>query len=393
MNDVSANRAIYYGTDGDQAVRLDPFDRRLTVAGDLNSTLVLVAPPGAGKSTFLKREAAWALLLGYEAVVFDLEGEYDPLCRLFGARDVVPGAAGSALNPFELPPVEAAGGAGGGQRANPVRAQALALLGALEAMRRRPFTEDEVAVADEAILRTYAADWRRSDGAACGGIVPDAPATWTRPAPWLACLAATLGEMPGATAAALRQGVLRYTSGSLAGLFGERTAWAFDRQLVRFDFRAVEPQIRPLATYLAMLAVWNDQLRRPRERLFRVDEAWQLFAFPQCGEHLETVARRGRKWRLAPGFVFHTGDDFARSPHADAVRQCSAVQVVMRQTEQSIDSVARLWHLSEADRRALLTAAKGSGLLFARGTKAFVTLDLTGSPELPLVLTGVQSAA
>lgn len=367
-------RAVLYGFDRDQAVLLDLFDTRATTTAEINSTEIIVAPSGAGKSVRQKVELAFALLQGREAVVFDVEGEYDPLCRLFGARDVVPGRPDSASNPLEL--------ALGGDE-NPVRAQVQSVIGLCEvatAGKRGGLTDEQVDVLDAALIETYSG----------AGITPTDPDSWHRPPPDLHALVAVLAAAPGPVAAGLHKALLRYTTGSQAGLFGPRNAVAFDRPLVRFDLRRVPAAQRPLAVYLALLAVWRDQLAAPRERLVLVDEAWQYFALPHAAQQLETVALRGRKWKLAPRYVFHNDRQLAES-HADNVRQSAGTQVVMRQTEQSIDGVAHLWHLSERDRLDLLTAAKGSALIYTSGGHAFADLDLTGWPLLPYVLTGLQA--
>jgi len=391
---AGSGTSVLYGFAGDQPVLKDPFDSRRSVTAESNSARITVAPPGAGKSVRDKFELYWLLSLGHEALVFDVEGEYDGLCGLFQARTVIPGTAGGAFNPFTFVPPSAADGEDA-LLTNPVRAQAQAVLGLLEVALApkagEGLTDAQIEAADEAIMQTYAREWTRSDGATCGGILPDDPQTWTRPAPWLECLATVLSEQADAVAVGLRRGVQRFTTGTLAGLFGEETTLAFDRPLVRVDLRRIHRSVRALAVYVCLLAVWEDQLRRPRTRAVYVDEAWQYFSLPLAGEQLEVMALRGRKHRLAPRYVFHNAEQFTRSPHADGVRVSAAMQVVMRQSEQSLPGVAALWGLSDADRQALQRAPKGSAYLATSEGNVLVDLDLTGWPILPYLLTGLQA--
>jgi hypothetical protein len=392
---MDAADATLYGYDGDQAVVFDRFDPSLTVQGELNSCQVVLGPPGSGKSTYIKRQIPEELAKGVAVAVFDVEGEYRPFLDLFGpalAQDVVPdGTTGHRLNVFELPPPDP-DDAAAGRRRNPVQAQTLAVLGLLE-VALHALTDEESALADRAILAAYAEK----------GVVPGEPATWAAPrgVPDMADLerhltrtaaqAAAAGrareaELAGSLAARLS----RYTTGSLAGLFTGAQTVGLDKPFVRFDLTGIAEELYPLVSYLCSTWLWTEQRRRPRKRVFVADEAWRWQRYAPLRRFKQDLARRGRKWLLAPVFVYHSGDDF-EDPETRAVLECSSMQYVMRQTPRSIEATARRFDLSRGDRQFLLSARKGEGLFYARGTHVALTLGDLAPAEAPLVLTGLQA--
>lgn len=380
--------ASLYGYDGDQAVIFDRFDDSLTAGGELNSCEVILAPPGAGKSVRIKRQIPDEIARGVAVAVFDVEGEYAPFTRLFGptmAQDIVPdGTTGHRINAFELPPADPTADA---RQRNPVRAQTLAVLGLID-VAIKGLSPDDVPVLDRAILATYAA----------AGITPEHPGSWGHPVPDMTHLEArlrTMGRARGggeeaARARSLASRLSRFTTGSLAGLFTGGQTVTLDKLFVRFDLSGIDDALYPLVSYLCATWLWTEQQRHPRKRVFVADEAWRWKQYQALRLFMQDLARRGRKWLLAPVFVFHSGDDFV-DDDTRVVLECSSMQYVMRQSARSIDATARRFKLGAADRRFLVAAKKGEGLFFARGTHSALTLGEIAPCEAPLVLTGLQA--
>ncbi|HET8626126.1 MAG TPA: DUF87 domain-containing protein [Thermomicrobiales bacterium] len=364
---LAMERGLLYGLapHTHSLVILDPFDAALE-----NANMAIFATSGAGKSYCTKVLALRALLAGVDVVVIDPEDEYRALCAAVGGQYVrLALASAQALNPFDLPAPAAADDDAAAR--DPLAEAVAGLGGLLEILLGdggRPLTTRERATLDRALYRAYAA----------AGIVADDPASWARPAPVLADLAAALGETPGDEAADLATRLARYVDGSLAGLLSRRTTVALDRRLVVFNLQALPADQRPLATHLIAGHVWGRVRRDRGPRLLVVDEAWSLLQHEAGGRFLSGMARRARKYHL--GLVTITQDvaDFLGSAHGRTILGNSAIKLVLKQDATTVGPVAAALALSAEERRHLLAAGQGEGLLFARGGR--VALRVVASP-------------
>ena len=352
-------------------VLVDPFGDGLD-----NANLVVFACPGAGKSYLTKLLALRARLAGVEVLVVDPEGEYRRLCAAAGGQHVrLASASAHRLNPFDLPP---AGRDGQGPRdgreeedgRDPLGEHVAELVGLVEVLLAGDgprLTAEERAVLDEALFRTYAG----------AGIAAD-PATHARPAPLLRDLVRTLEAAPGGPGAGLGARLRRYATGSLAGLFAGPTNVALDRPLVVFDVQGLERELRPAGVHLITSFVWNLVRRARRPRLLVVDEAWSLLQYPEGGAFLAGLARRARKHHLGLVTVSQDVAEFLRSEPGQIVVRTAATKLLLKQDPTAIDEVEAVLGLSAEERRLLLAAGKGEGLLLVGG--GHVHLQVQASP-------------
>jgi type IV secretory pathway VirB4 component len=303
------------------------------------------------------------LLAGVDFLVVDPEDEYRAVCAAVGGQSVrLASTSSQRVNPFDLPPP---GDAEDGR--DPLAEQVAALLGLLAVMLAepgRPLGAEERAVLDRALYATYAA----------AGIAPD-PASHDRPAPLMRDLHARLASAPGEIAAGLALRLERYVTGSLAGLFAGPTNVRLDRRMVVFNLQGLEPELRPLGVHLIADFVWHQVRRHRKPRLLVVDEAWTLMQHPEGAAFLAAMARRARKYWLGLHTITQDVADFLGAEHGRTILANAAVKLLMKQDATTIDPVAAAFRLSEDERTFLLAAAKGEGLLFARGGRVALTVE------------------
>jgi conjugal transfer ATP-binding protein TraC len=348
-------------------VLFDPFDESMD-----NANMVVFAKSGAGKSYFTKLMALRNLLAGVDFVVIDPEDEYRTLCTAVDGQYLrLASSSSQHLNPFDLPPTDCLPPTDGdAEEGDPLAGQVSAILGLLELMLAEPagaLGTGELAVLDRAIYQTYAR----------AGISED-PATHTRLAPLLGDLLRVLEDAPEELSPGLATRLRRYVEGSASGLFSGHTNVEMDRRFVVFNVQALEPELRPIGIHLIAGFIWNQVRRVRRPRLLIIDEAWSLMAYPEGGAFLAEMARRARKYYL--GLVTITQDvaDFLGSDHGRTLLSNAAVKLLMKQDSSTIDPVVAAFDLSAGERQFLLGAAKGEGLLFARGSH--VALQVEASP-------------
>ncbi|MFF4503004.1 VirB4 family type IV secretion system protein [Streptomyces sp. NPDC001401] len=341
-----------------------------------NHNSVILGRSGAGKSYLVKLELLRSLYRGTEIYVIDPEDEYARLAGAVGGTYIHLGADDVRLNPFDLPIHTRPDG----RRTAPKDAlmrRALFLHTVLAVLLDADLTPTERAVFDRAISATY----QRA------GITADAR-TWTRPAPLLADLAATLHRSKDRTASELAARLHPFTRGAFSGLFARPTTTRPDGHLVVFSLRDLADELKPIGTLLTLDAVWrrvsNPAVRRPR--LVTVDEAWLLMKEAAGAEFLFRMAKASRKhWA---GLTVATQDtaDVLSSDLGKAVVANAATQILLRQAPQAIDEITRTFDLSEGERQFLLSADRGQGLL-STGTQRVAFQAVASPTEHYLVTT------
>src|SRR5258708_33837400 len=85
------------------------------------------------------------------------------------------------------------------------------------------------------------------------------------------------------------------------------------------------------------------------------------------GAFLADVARRARKYYLGLVTIWQKVGDLTGSEHGETILTNSDMKLLLKQSEEIIDAADARFRLTPAERRFLLGALKGEGLLSARG--------------------------
>jgi conjugal transfer ATP-binding protein TraC len=356
-------RGVLYGVaaQSQSPIIVDPFDSSF-----LNYNLAVIAPSGSGKSYFTKLLALRHVVAGTEFLVIDPEDEYRAVADAVGGA-IVRLAASSPhrLNPLDFLTAEIDEGETG---TDPLAHSIAVVLGRLELLLcagagpgGAPGVLDiyERAALDHALVQVYQA----------AGITSD-PTTHNRPVPVLADLHSVLNEMEGDVGARLATRLRRHIpgAGSLGGgVFAGRTNVPLDQPFVVFHIRELPKELWPLAIHLISSHVWNAARRVRRQRLLVVDEAAMLLAHPSGGAFLADVARRARKHYLGLVTIWQKVGDLTGSEHGETILTNSEMKLLLKQSEEIIDVADARFRFTPSERRFLLGALKGEGLLLARG--------------------------
>ncbi|MFE9559321.1 VirB4 family type IV secretion system protein [Streptomyces sp. NPDC006703] len=328
-----------------------------------NYNSVLLARSGAGKSYLTKLELLRLLFTGTEATVIDPEDEYVRLAEAVGGTVIRLGDPTVRLNPFDLPP-----GAGGDE--DVLTRRVLFLHTFLAVLLGGELSAADRAVLDRAILAVYQQ----------AGITGDR-ATWARPAPLLADLAAHLAAMADPAAGELAARLDPYVNGSHRQLFAGPTTTHPTGHLVVFSLREVPDELKTVSMLLALDTIWRQIAHSAtrRRRLVVVDEAWLLMRDGHGARFLFTMAKAARKYWTGLAVVTQDGDDVLASDLGRAIVNNAATQLLMRQAPQAIDQIGGAFRLSRGERHHLLSAPRGCALLLSGRTK--ISFSPLASPD------------
>jgi type IV secretory pathway VirB4 component len=213
-------------------------------------------------------------------------------------------------------------------------------------------SRDERPVLDIALRRVYE----------LVGITAD-PATHDEAPPTLEGLLEVLRATPGGASIATR--LERWAVGSLALVFAGRAPSLRDQQLVVVGLASLgDPEVRSVAQLAALAMLWDAVRIDLARKLVVVDEAWKVMRQPAGAAFIEELARSARHYHA--GLQLATQDivEFLRSDYGEPiVKQCD-IRILLGQTPEGADALARYFDLTPAERRSLIHARPGEGLLF-----------------------------
>jgi len=339
--DLTSNNGILYGINRHNS-SLVLFDRfSLT-----NYNSVTFATSGAGKSYMIKLEILRSLMFGTEVIVIDPEREYEYLAEATGGRFFnISLSSNNHINPFDLPaplPDE-----------NPrdlLRSHIIELIGLFKLM-LGGINPEEDAILDQAIRETYALK----------DITGDSDYRDLQP-PLLSDFEMVLAGMEGSES--LVQRLTKFTSGTWAGFMNQPTNIDIGEKFVVFSLRDMEEELKTIAMYIVTNHIWGAVRRELKKRLLVIDEAWWMLKSPDTAAFLHSVAKRGRKYYLGLATITQDVDDFLRSPYGVPMITNSSIQILMKQSPTSIDTLQNVFNLTDEEKLTLLESGVGEGIFF-----------------------------
>jgi conjugal transfer ATP-binding protein TraC len=352
-----------------------------------NANMVVFAKSGAGKSYTVKLEALRTMMLGSDVIIIDPENEYQKLSDAVGGSYInLSLNSDIRINPFDLPRVIDSDEADDALRANLITLHGLLrlMLGGGQTlpngMMMPALAPSEEADLDQALIDTYARV----------GITSD-PLTHNSPPPTVSDLYETLLHM-GGSGPQLAQRLRKYTTGTFAGIFSQQSNIDINNNMVVFNIRDLEDELRPVAMYIVLSHIWNRCRTDRRKRMLIVDEAWQLMKYDDSANFLFSLAKRARKYYLGLTTITQDVEDFMSSKMGRAIVANSSMQLLLKQSSSAVDVLSEVFKLTEEEKKRLSNFPVGQGLFFAG--QNHVHIQIIASPtERSLISTNPQEKA
>ena len=342
--DLSSNEGILYGINkhNNSLVLFDRFSME-------NANMVIFAKSGSGKSYAVKLEILRSLMMGTECIIIDPENEFKTLSEsVDGSFFKISLSSESHINPFDLPePRE-------DERVEDVlRSNIINLVGLMRIM-LGGLTPEEDAIIDQALSETYAAK----------DITPNSdPSMWAENVPIMSDLESVLETMEGADS--LVERLRKFTKGTFASFFNQKSNISMNSHLVVFGIRDIEDELRPMAMFIIMRYIWNTARATLKKRLLVIDEAWWMMKTEDGASFLFGICKRARKYWLGVTTITQDVSDFMQSDYGKPIITNSSIQLLLKQSPATIDLVQQTFNLTEQEKFLLLEAPVGEGIFFA----------------------------
>jgi len=369
--DLSSDEGILYGINkhNNSLVLFDRFSME-------NANMVIFAKSGSGKSYAVKLEVLRSLMLGTECIILDPENEYKTLAESAGGSFFkISLSSESHVNPFDLPKLREDETAEDVLRSNIINLVGLMrlMLGGL--------TPEEDAVMDQALYETYASK----------DITPNSdPETWAENVPIMSDLESVLETMEGADS--LLERLRKFTKGTFASFFNQKSNIEMDKQLVVFGIRDMEDELRPIAMFIVMRYIWNAARTTLKKRLLVIDEAWWIMKTEDGASFLFGICKRARKYWLGVTTITQDVSDFMRSDYGKPIITNSSIQILLKQSSATIDLLQHTFNLTDQEKFLLLETPVGEGIFFA-GQKHVAIRIVASYTEDQIITTSPEEVA
>jgi len=341
-SDLSSDNGILYGINrhNTSLIIFDRFELE-------NANSVVFATSGAGKSYAVKLEILRSLMLGVSVIVIDPEQEYKVLADTLGGAYINMSLnSPNRINPFDLPkPLP------GESNADILRSAVIDLMGLMNLMLGK-LNPEEVSIMERAIQECYA----KRD------ITPASDFS-TVTAPTIADLVEILNGIVGGES--LAQRLYRYTEGTFAGVFNQRTNININNDFIVFNIRDLQEQLRPIAMYVLLKYIWNEIRSNLKRRILTIDEAWIMMQYEDSAKFLYGLAKRARKYYLGVTTITQDVGDFLSSPFGQPIVTNAAMKLLLKQSPAAIDRIGEIFALTDGEKQVLLQSGVGQGIFFA----------------------------
>lgn len=341
-SDLTSDSGILYGINlhNSSLVLFDRFSLE-------NANMVIFAKSGAGKSYTVKLEILRSLMFGTEVIVVDPEQEYRYLAEAVGGSYLkISVSSENRINPFDLPEL-----ADEDDPESILRENITRLTGLISLM-VSGLTPEEQSLVDKALWESYAIK----------DITPGA--RWEHPqVPTLQDFYAIIKDMQGGSNVAVR--LQRFVEGTYAGVFNRPTNIDLNTQLIVFNVRDMEDELRPIAMYVILGFIWNRVRSQLKKRILVIDEAWIMMQHEESAQFLFSMAKRARKYYLGVTTITQDISDFLGSKYGKPIVTNSSLQLLLRQSPAAIDLLAQVFYLTDHEKFRLLESDVGEGIFFA----------------------------
>lgn len=340
--DLTSNKGILYGVNrhNNSLILFDRFSLP-------NYNSVIFGTSGGGKSFLTKLEILRSLMWDTDVIVIDPEREYEYLAQAVGGSNInISLTSKNHINPFDLPVARE-----DESPADVLRSNIVNLIGLFRIM-LGGITPEEDAILDQAISETYASR----------DITPESDFSKAVP-PTLSDLELILASTEGGENLAMR--LKKFTTGTWAGFINQPTNIEMNNRLVVFSVRDMEDELRPVGIFLVLRYIWNTIRTNMKKRMLVVDEAWWLMKNEDGASFLFGIAKRCRKYYLGLTTVTQDVADFMSSPYGKPIITNSSMQILLKQTPATIETVMDTFNLTQEEKFLLLESERGEGIFFA----------------------------
>ena len=182
---------------------------------------------------------------------------------------------------------------------------------------------------------------------------------------------------PGATAAPgiaeLLAALYRYVKGDLSRAFNRQTTFSHRSvPLVVFGLSKVPTELKRVRMRQLQHYVWSQHVDKSKRTIEFLDEAWHFLSNPETAKDLADRIVRLRKYGGAVVMATQQVDDYLKNDEARRATSQASVRIIMKQRDESVNTVGDLYGLTDQERRTVRTLRHGEYLMLSGGFRSLI---------------------
>lgn len=329
---------------------------------------------GSGKSTTMKIMLARSAAFGFWAAVLDPEGEYKKLINMLGGKYIeVKAGSKAGINPFDLEVEEDEG-----KRFLNIEgkiSEIRFLLGIIsENFMGKRLDGIQLAIIERVVRKLYGDFDITTDPASLytemkidetgkiyvGKIKKQLPA-----------LSDLKRELANYEETKQLSDVLEiFTGDGTLSLFDCQSTIDIQEQdrIVGFNLKEFDKDqfLKFFASVVIMNWIWNKfshEKMKKKKKIVMFDEAWMFTKYQASNDYLESLSRRGRKYRISLMVASQTILEFLNTDTGRTMLNMCHTKFLLKQEPDLAQKTAEYFQLSDAAKDFLITANKGEAIL------------------------------
>ena len=164
--------------------------------------------------------------------------------------------------------------------------------------------------------------------------------------------------------------LLPFLKGKSLGMFDCQSTVNAKDDIIAFNLSDIKDEITKFYTTFVLLTwLWQKfiLLNKDKEKVVAVDESWMFLKYPESANFLETLARRGRKYKTSLIVVSQFLDEFLSADEGKAIIKGCSTTMLMKQSTGNLSEITSFFNLAKGTEDFLMSARPGECILNLNG--------------------------
>lgn len=329
-----------------------------------NQHISIFGIPGSGKSVAIKLILGRSAIIGRKIAVLDPEGEYKKQIEKLGGRYIkIKQGYSSGINIFDIEPYF-----DGHKEYINILDKVSEIRALLSTISReymnRPLNPKEMSDIEIVINEIYSQKGitknveslyennygKLNDGKYTMGKVKKKMPTFSD---------FQLALSKRSTSKELADILVPFLNSKSLGMFDCQSTVNAKDDIIGFDLSDIKDEFTKFYTTFVLLTwLWQKfiLLNKDKEKVVAVDESWMFLKYPESANFLETLARRGRKYKTSLIVASQFLDEFLANDEGKAIIKGCSTTMLMKQSTGNLSEITDFFNLAKGTEDFLMSA-------------------------------------
>ena len=171
-----------------------------------------------------------------------------------------------------------------------------------------------------------------------------------------------------------------FLKGKSLGMFDCQSNLNARDDIIGFDLSDIKDEFTKFySTFVLLTWLWQKYvlLNKDKEKIIAVDESWMFLKYPESANFLETLARRGRKYKTSLIVASQYLDEFLNCDEGKAIIKGCSTTMILKQSSGNLREITKFFNLANGTEDFLMSARPGECILNLNGNVTAVKFEMT----------------